>query len=243
VRLPLEAGKVAELARALRAEPGSLPPSYTVLAAHHTPPGRSPNEVVIAEADLDASRVLLGSMEWTHHREPSLGSVLDGTVRLVSTETKESRSAGTLRIAVGTVEWRDADGPVVEVQSTLLEPGRTPEPAAATSDQPMQDGSEQLTLTRTDIVRYAGASGDFNPVHHDREAALALGYPDVFAMGLLPGGILAARLVPPGGLAGARVSISFRGIVWPGTPYAVQVGSNRAALTTADGRTLVEVTR
>jgi acyl dehydratase len=33
------------------------------------------------------------------------------------------------------------------------------------------------TLTRTDLVRYAGASGDYNPMHHDEIAATAAGQP------------------------------------------------------------------
>jgi len=37
-------------------------------------------------------------------------------------------------------------------------------------------------LTRTQIVMYAGASGDFNPIHHDETfATKAAGYPSVFA--------------------------------------------------------------
>ncbi|MBI2561981.1 MAG: hypothetical protein HYW08_06240 [candidate division NC10 bacterium] len=45
-------------------------------------------------------------------------------------------------------------------------------------------------LTRTDFVRYAGASGDFNPIHHDQTFAEASGNPTVFAMGMLNAGIL-----------------------------------------------------
>ena len=40
-------------------------------------------------------------------------------------------------------------------------------------------------LTRTDFVKYAGASGDFNPIHHDQVFAEASGNPTVFAMGML----------------------------------------------------------
>jgi acyl dehydratase len=47
-------------------------------------------------------------------------------------------------------------------------------------------------LRLTDIVRYAGASGDLNPVHHDPDVARSLGHPDVFVMGMLPGSILGA---------------------------------------------------
>ena len=43
------------------------------------------------------------------------------------------------------------------------------------------------SLTRTQIVQYAGASGDFNPMHHDEKFATeAAGYPSVFAHGMLP---------------------------------------------------------
>jgi len=41
------------------------------------------------------------------------------------------------------------------------------------------------TFTRADLVRYAGASGDFNPIHWSNPAAAALGLPDVIAHGML----------------------------------------------------------
>jgi acyl dehydratase len=41
------------------------------------------------------------------------------------------------------------------------------------------------TFTRADLVRYAGASGDFNPIHWSDPAAAALGLPDVIAHGML----------------------------------------------------------
>src|SRR3989442_2062515 len=45
-------------------------------------------------------------------------------------------------------------------------------------------------LTRTDFVKYAGASGDFNPIHHDQTFAEASGNPTVFAMDMLNASIL-----------------------------------------------------
>ena len=41
------------------------------------------------------------------------------------------------------------------------------------------------TFTRADLVRYAGASGDFNPIHWSNPAAAALSLPDVIAHGML----------------------------------------------------------
>jgi acyl dehydratase len=42
-----------------------------------------------------------------------------------------------------------------------------------------------VRLTRTDLVRYAGASGDFNPIHHSDFFADQVGLPGVIAHGLL----------------------------------------------------------
>jgi len=45
---------------------------------------------------------------------------------------------------------------------------------------------EPLTyeVTRADLVAYAVASGDHNPIHHDEEIALAVGLPGVIAHGM-----------------------------------------------------------
>ena len=40
-------------------------------------------------------------------------------------------------------------------------------------------------FTRAELVRYAGASGDFNPIHYSDLAAAALGLPNVIAHGML----------------------------------------------------------
>ncbi|MFG1908961.1 MaoC family dehydratase [Kribbella sp. NPDC048928] len=42
-----------------------------------------------------------------------------------------------------------------------------------------------VTLKRDDLVRYAGASGDFNPIHWNDRMAAALGLPGVIAHGML----------------------------------------------------------
>lgn len=50
------------------------------------------------------------------------------------------------------------------------------------------------TVTRADLVRYAGASGDFNPIHWSDRVAAAVGLPGVIAHGMLTQA-LAARAV------------------------------------------------
>ncbi|MEV4900443.1 MaoC family dehydratase [Citricoccus sp. NPDC055426] len=46
-------------------------------------------------------------------------------------------------------------------------------------------GSTTLTLTRADLVRYAGASGDFNPIHWSESTARSVQLPGVIAHGML----------------------------------------------------------
>jgi len=49
-------------------------------------------------------------------------------------------------------------------------------------------------ITQTDIVRFAGAGGDFNPLHHDPEFAASTGFERPIAMGQLTAGLLAGWL-------------------------------------------------
>ena len=42
-----------------------------------------------------------------------------------------------------------------------------------------------VPLQRVDLVKYAGASGDFNPIHWNQRTAQAVGLPDVIAHGML----------------------------------------------------------
>jgi acyl dehydratase len=59
-------------------------------------------------------------------------------------------------------------------------------------------------LTRTQIVQYAGAAGDFNPIHHDEVfATKAAGYPSVFAHGMLTMGLTGRADCSPIGSATA----------------------------------------
>jgi len=72
-------------------------------------------------------------------------------------------------------------------------------------------------LTRTDFVKYAGASGDFNPIHHDQTFAEASGNPTVFAMGMLNAGILSRVVTAFAGRPNVRrYKVRFATRVWPG---------------------------
>jgi acyl dehydratase len=76
---------------------------------------------------------------------------------------------------------------------------------------------EVKNLTRTDIVKYAGASGDFNPIHHDQTFAEAARYPTVFAHGMLNAGFVSKCLTDYVGRPGLkRFKVRFTSQVWPG---------------------------
>jgi acyl dehydratase len=73
-------------------------------------------------------------------------------------------------------------------------------------------------LTRTQIVMYAGASGDYNPLHSDEKFATEIaGYPTVFAHGMLSMGMTGRLLtdwVGDGRLT--RYGVRFSKQVFPG---------------------------
>ncbi len=79
-------------------------------------------------------------------------------------------------------------------------------------------------LTRTDLVAYAGASGDFNPMHHDEVKAVAAGQPSVFGHGMFSMGLLGAALTDYVG-AGAvrRFQVRFAKQTWPGEELRTSV--------------------
>ncbi|MGO9872959.1 MAG: MaoC/PaaZ C-terminal domain-containing protein [Acidimicrobiia bacterium] len=80
------------------------------------------------------------------------------------------------------------------------------------------------TLTRTDLVMYAGASGDFNPMHHDEVAAQAAGLPSVFGHGMFSAGLLATAVtnfVGIGNLTSYRVRFTKQ--TWPGETLSTTV--------------------
>ncbi len=95
-------------------------------------------------------------------------------------------------------------------------------------------------LTRTDFVRYQGASGDMNPIHHDEQFARAAGFPTVFAVGMLQAGILATYATDWLGAANIRrFQVRFREQAWPDDvlTYSGSVVGRREK----DGRRLVDI--
>jgi acyl dehydratase len=53
----------------------------------------------------------------------------------------------------------------------------------------------EFALTRDSLVRYAGASGDFNPIHYRDDVAASVGLPGVLAHGMLTMGFAVQPVV------------------------------------------------
>jgi acyl dehydratase len=88
--------------------------------------------------------------------------------------------------------------------------------------------------------RYAGASGDFNPIHIDPEFARAVGLPNTILHGLYMMGLVARAATEPAGgdpRSLKRLSVQFRGMGAPETEIAVS-GTVKSA---DDGRVVIDV--
>ena len=78
------------------------------------------------------------------------------------------------------------------------------------------EAREYGPLTTRMFVRYAGASGDFNPMHYDDTLARAAGYPSVFSQGMHSAALLASFAVDWLGAANVRrFAVRFSEQVWP----------------------------
>jgi len=94
-------------------------------------------------------------------------------------------------------------------------------------------------ITRTQIVKYAGASGDFNPIHHDELYAIRAGNDRVFAMGMMTAGFLSHMItdwVGNGNLRKYRVRFATR--IWPGD--TVTCKGKLTKKYTQDGKNYIE---
>ena len=105
-------------------------------------------------------------------------------------------------------------------------------------------GPEPLVIgpiTRTDFVRYQGASGDMNPVHHDEPFARAAGFESPLGVGMFQAGVLAAWAA---GWLGPdnvrRTKVRWKEPVWAGDTLTFRAAVARTWVE-PDGERRVEV--
>ncbi len=214
----VEHGKIREFAEALRddnplyrdEEVARRSPFGSIIA----PPTLSRNfwwEGTQGQEDLgyDPRYRIHGEQEFEYLQPIRAGDVLTGQVKIAQMYEKPGKRGGKMTFAVVETTYKNTKGETVLIgRRTLIEtepPGATREapppspPIRRLTSAEAKEGLESPPLTvgpitRTDFVRYAGASGDMNPNHHDELYAVRAGDDRVFAMGMLQGGYLARLL-------------------------------------------------
>ena len=193
-----------------------------------------------------------GEQEFEYHQPIVAGEVLTGQSKIVDVYEKAGRRGGKMTFGVIQTTYRNAKGETVLVaRRTLIE--TPPQPEAPKEPPPTvrrldpaeaKEGLESPSLivgpvTRTDFVRFGGASGDMNPNHHDELYAIRSGNDRVFAMGMLQAGYLGHLLTDWfGDGALRRFRVRFAARVYPG-----DVLTCKARITTVsrgEGQTQVE---
>jgi acyl dehydratase len=78
-------------------------------------------------------------------------------------------------------------------------------------------------ITPTDIVRYQGASGDFQPIHHDPAFAARAGLQQPLVIGMLPAGLVSGWVTEIFGAANVRYfRVRWNAAMWPGDRLTVR---------------------
>jgi len=102
----------------------------------------------------------------------------------------------------------------------------TPIPKLKFDDVSEGDEADAISheLTRTDLVRYAGASGDYNPMHHDEVKAQQAGLPSVFGHGMFSMGFLGRALTDWAGVGNLKsYKVRFTKQTWPGEVLTTRI--------------------
>lgn len=104
-----------------------------------------------------------------------------------------------------------------------------------------EPGEDEVSASRSDLVRYAAATRDWNPVHWDHTAALAAGFPGVVVHGLLQAAwaLRAATTGTESPRPLSQARIRFRNPLLPGRParVAVERGAGEAQVVLSDADT------
>ena len=97
---------------------------------------------------------------------------------------------------------------------------------------------DSVHLTRESLVRYAGASGDFNPIHYRDDVAQSVGLPGVLAHGMLTMGLAVAPvqnwLSGRGKIASYQVRFTRPIVVDPVAGHSVGVTATVGQITVDD---------
>jgi acyl dehydratase len=172
--------------------------------------------------------VIHGEQTFTWHRRIGIESEMD-----VTGKVSRVRARGEVDFVSFDVDVTDDLGPVAGATSLFLVSALEDrgEVTERTEPAPHEDGGPgdgQISASRADLVRYAAATRDWNPIHWDHDAAVSAGLPGVVAHGLLQAAwaIAAASRLGPGDAPLRSARIRFRNPLPPATPVSVNIEEN-----------------
>jgi acyl dehydratase len=110
----------------------------------------------------------------------------------------------------------------------------------------MELSTKTFRVTRADLVRYAGASGDFNPIHWSDRVATKVGLPGVIAHGMFTMALVGRAITEWAGAPDAVVEYNVRftrPVVVPDDDQGTEIEvTARVREVTEDGLTRIDVT-
>lgn len=200
---------------------------------HHAPPGFAAAALFAVAPDLLAElydrSVVHGeqTFDWARPMPIDVRCDVAGTVTRV-------RERARVHFMTFEVEVGDDDGVIVIGRSLFLLSGESlaagsgavehPEPPQSYRGDP---GDGEVSASRADLVRYAAATRDWNPVHWDHDAGVAAGFPGVVVHGLLQAGwaLRAATQPTTGARPFAKSRFRFRNPLLPARPARLTVST------------------
>lgn len=206
--------------------------------SEHAPPGFAAAALFAIAPDLLAElydhSIVHGEQSFTWNQPLAVDSQLgvDGSVTRV-------RDRGGVSFITFEMEARQGSDVALTGKSLFLVSGEAiaggrpefvrPEPHHSYRGDPA-DG--QFAASRDDLVRYASATRDWNPVHWDHDAGVAAGFPGVVVHGLLQAGwalrVASAKTTGPSPFESAR--FRFRNPLLPARPVTPAVESKSDSL-------------
>ncbi len=239
-RMVVEEGKVREFARATRSRSAEhfrprdpvSPVTFLASSALWMDEENSAWQGVTR----DFANILHGEQEFLFHGPPPVaGTELIGLQSIDRTQEKTGARGGAMTFTEVVSRFRSAscDRVLVEMRAVSIRkhpspaagvagsaPARAAGPGPGARDAGERTALEPFTdaaLTITDFVRYQGASGDFNAIHHDPAFARAAGYPGPFAVGMLTAGMAANYVSYHFGVGAVRrLRVRWKDQAWPG---------------------------
>ena len=244
--VPVDAGHILQFTRAIEAgRPEATPvtrldliapPTFLAVVDHFDPDFNrrpTPGQGAPAEQDQPLFHV---EQRFQYSRELRAGETLTARRSPEKRWNRVGRRGGALEfIEVTTLFWDEstelvASSTWVDVLTSLDHMSLTRSQESLSPSSEADPGAPDILLidglTRTQIVMYVGAAGDFHPLHHDDDYARRSGYPSVFAPGMLTMAVSAQVARQHfGGAMLASLASRFTAQVWPGDTLVARTAS------------------